>query len=168
MMQTDFQSTLTSYRDRVEHALRQAIATHVTACNVLRDAMQYAVLNGGKRLRPTLFYATAACFSDHDNVLDPIAAALECIHCYSLIHDDLPAMDDDTLRRGKPTCHIAFGEATAILAGDALQTLAFELLSSASILSASETRLRMNIPSRPSIASQSLYVPFARSLISRE
>lgn len=96
----------------------------------LRSAMRYSLFNGGKRVRPTLAYAAAlAVDPDFDLALiDPIACALECLHSYSLVHDDLPAMDDDDLRRGKPTCHIAFNEATAILAGDGLQTLAFELL----------------------------------------
>ncbi len=96
----------------------------------LRNAMQYSVFNGGKRIRPLLCYAAAEMIggSDYSRATHFAAAALECIHAYSLIHDDLPAMDDDDLRRGKPTCHIKFDEATAILAGDALQTLAFEQL----------------------------------------
>lgn len=94
----------------------------------LHDAMRYSVFNGGKRIRPVLVYAAAQAISDINVASDAAAAAIECIHAYSLIHDDLPAMDNDDLRRGKPTCHIAFDEATAILAGDALQTLAFENL----------------------------------------
>lgn len=94
----------------------------------LHEAMRYSVLGGGKRLRPLLAYAAAECFGGDAASADASAAALEIIHAYSLIHDDLPAMDNDDLRRGKPTCHIAFGEATAILAGDALQALAFEVL----------------------------------------
>lgn len=94
----------------------------------LHAAMRYSVLGGGKRLRPTLVYSTGQALGATPDVLDAPAAAVEIIHAYSLIHDDLPAMDDDELRRGKPTCHIAFGEAEAILAGDALQALAFELL----------------------------------------
>lgn len=90
--------------------------------------MRYSVLGGGKRLRPLLAYSAAACFGGDVACADSSAAAVEIIHAYSLIHDDLPAMDNDDLRRGKPTCHIAFGEATAILAGDALQALAFEVL----------------------------------------
>lgn len=101
---------------------------HPQASIPLYDAMHYACLNGGKRLRPLLAYLTAEIFDTPADVLDPIAAAIEIIHCYSLVHDDLPAMDDDDLRRGKPTCHKVFGEATAILAGDALLTLAFEIL----------------------------------------
>lgn len=104
----------------------------------LREAMRYSLFNGGKRVRPTLVYASALAISsdaitNQQPLLNRIACALESLHSYSLVHDDLPAMDDDDLRRGKPTCHIAFNEATAILAGDALQTFAFELLSEAGI-----------------------------------
>lgn len=98
---------------------------------ILHQAMRYAVLGGGKRIRPILTYATGELFGVSRDVLDMPAAAVEIIHAYSLIHDDLPAMDDDDLRRGKPSCHIAFDEATAILAGDALQAQAFILLSDA-------------------------------------
>jgi farnesyl diphosphate synthase len=90
--------------------------------------MRYAVLGGGKRLRPLLVYAAARAFGESGPQLDAAACAVELIHAYSLVHDDLPAMDDDALRRGRPTCHIVFGEAMAILAGDALQALAFEIL----------------------------------------
>ena len=94
----------------------------------LHRAMRYALLGGGKRLRPLLVYASGLALGATLEKLDAAAAAVEIIHAYSLVHDDLPAMDDDDLRRGRPTCHIAFGEATAILAGDALQALAFEVL----------------------------------------
>jgi farnesyl diphosphate synthase len=94
----------------------------------LHRAMRYAVLGGGKRLRPLLVYASGAVFDVAPEELDAVAAAVEIIHAYSLVHDDLPAMDDDALRRGRPTCHVVFGEAMAILAGDALQALAFEVL----------------------------------------
>ena len=94
----------------------------------LHKAMRYASLNAGKRLRPLLVYLAGETLGASQSDLDASALAVECIHGYSLIHDDLPAMDDDDLRRGKPTCHIAFDEATAILAGDALQSLAFEIL----------------------------------------
>ncbi len=90
--------------------------------------MHYALLGGGKRMRPLLVYATGHAFGASPGALDACAVAVEIIHAYSLVHDDLPAMDDDALRRGRPTCHIAFGEAMAILAGDALQALAFEVL----------------------------------------
>ena len=94
----------------------------------LLEAMRYGLLIGGKRMRPYLAYITGESLSVSESDIDGIAAAIECIHAYSLLHDDLPAMDDDDLRRGKPTCHIAFDEATAILAGDSLQTLAFDIL----------------------------------------
>lgn len=94
----------------------------------LADAMAYAVLLGGKRVRPFLMYATARMLGVEAEKVDASAGAMESIHAYSLVHDDLPAMDDDELRRGKPTCHIAFDEATAILAGDALQSFAFQLI----------------------------------------
>ena len=95
----------------------------------LGEAMRYAALGGGKRLRPFLLVESARLFGVTDEEALPAATALECVHCYSLVHDDLPSMDDDAVRRGRPTLHIAFDEATAILAGDALLTLAFEILS---------------------------------------
>ena len=104
--------------------------------------MRYAVLGGGKRLRPLLVYATGLSFGADLALLDPAAAAVELIHCYSLVHDDLPAMDDDDLRRGRPTCHKAFDEATAILVGDALLTLAFTVLTSHDQSWSSNSRLQ--------------------------
>lgn len=95
---------------------------------ILHDAMRYSALAGGKRFRPVLIYASGQALGLAMEELDPLACAIELIHAYSLIHDDLPAMDDDDLRRGRPTCHRAYDEATAILAGDALQALAFEIL----------------------------------------
>lgn len=109
----------------------------------LQAAMQYSLLGGGKRVRATLIYATADLLDCHFDRVDRCAAAVEMIHAYSLIHDDLPAMDDDDLRRGKPSCHIAFGEATAVLAGDALQSLAFEVLSRPCPTLSAEQRCRM-------------------------
>jgi farnesyl diphosphate synthase len=106
----------------------------------LLDAMRYAVLGGGKRVRPLLAYASAELADLPQQSVDAIAAAVELVHAYSLIHDDLPAMDDDDLRRGRPTVHIAFDEATAILAGDALQALAFETLCDDPALSAVPAR----------------------------
>ena len=105
-------------------------------------AMRYSVFNGGKRIRPALCFAAAEAIADSDHNTAKVAAALEMVHAYSLIHDDLPAMDDDDLRRGKPTCHIQFDEATAILAGDALQCLAFEQLTQLSDLP-SEVSLKL-------------------------
>ncbi|RYY02912.1 MAG: (2E,6E)-farnesyl diphosphate synthase [Gammaproteobacteria bacterium] len=119
---------------RVDHALHDYLPLDQDPTR-LREAMRYSLFNGGKRVRPTLVYASAiairgdALTETYLPMLNRVASALECLHSYSLVHDDLPAMDDDDLRRGKPTCHIAFNEATAILAGDALQTFAFELLS---------------------------------------
>ncbi len=122
--------------ERVDSALDSHLPLINQDLTQLREAMRYSLFNGGKRVRPTLAYASALAISSealesHADLLDRIACALESLHSYSLVHDDLPAMDDDDLRRGKPTCHIAFNEATAILAGDALQTFAFELLSEA-------------------------------------
>ena len=114
---------------RVEAALEHWLPKAQTHPAALHAAMRYASLNGGKRVRPLLAYASGQAAGVAPEVLDGPACALELIHAYSLIHDDLPAMDDDDLRRGKPSCHKTYGEATAILAGDALQTLAFYILS---------------------------------------
>jgi len=116
------------YRDRVLAALASRLPVPDTGPQQLHRAMRYASLDGGKRLRAMLVYASGEVMGAGLDELDVPACAVELIHAYSLIHDDLPAMDDDDLRRGKPACHIAFDEATAILAGDALQALAFELL----------------------------------------
>ncbi|MCV2883214.1 (2E,6E)-farnesyl diphosphate synthase [Aestuariibacter sp. AA17] len=123
-----FKDSLHHVQVDIEHRLTNEIAKLDNHAPQLKDAMQYALLNGGKRVRPFLAFATGRMLTLKDNDIAPIALALECIHSYSLVHDDLPAMDDDDLRRGKPTCHIAFDEATAILVGDALQTLAFDVL----------------------------------------
>lgn len=117
-----------SYCDRIEYELDRRLSVSGYEPASLRKAMRYAVLGHGKRIRPRLVYAAGAVLDIPIARLAAPACAVEIIHAYSLIHDDLPAMDDDDLRRGKPTTHIAFGEATAILAGDALQALAFELL----------------------------------------
>ena len=114
-------------QNRVDQYLEQQLSDY-TPANQLHNAMRYSLFNGGKRIRPMLAYASAQLVGEINEFTDSAAAAVESIHAYSLIHDDLPAMDDDDLRRGKPTCHIQFDEATAILAGDALQTFAFELL----------------------------------------
>ncbi|KGI77792.1 (2E,6E)-farnesyl diphosphate synthase [Oleiagrimonas soli] len=119
--------TLQTLTARANHALEQLFPA-IETDDVLQDAMRYAVLGGGKRLRPLLTYAAGRAVGDDGPALDAPACAVELIHAYSLVHDDLPAMDDDDLRRGRPTCHVAYGEAMAILAGDALQALAFELL----------------------------------------
>lgn len=125
---------LARYQSRIEeHLDHYLIQTHVPPR--LAQAMHYAVFNGGKRVRPTLTYLAAEMLGAGPVQADRTACAIEFIHTYSLIHDDLPAMDDDDLRRGKPTCHIVYGEALAILAGDALQTLAFELIAGDNALS---------------------------------
>lgn len=138
-MSEDFSQFVADCRQRVDSALQQLLPATQLPGERLRDAMRYSLFNGGKRVRPILVYASgfAVCdklSAEQQSSLDLVACAVESIHAYSLVHDDLPAMDDDDLRRGKPTCHIAFDEATAILAGDALQTLAFELLSQAAYL----------------------------------
>ncbi|MBS0351644.1 MAG: polyprenyl synthetase family protein, partial [Proteobacteria bacterium] len=115
-------------QQRIEEYM-QGCLNSIAVTQKLQAALNYSVLGGGKRLRPLLVYATGAGFGADLDWLDPAAAAVELIHCYSLVHDDLPAMDDDDLRRGRPTCHKAFDEATAILVGDALLTLAFTVLS---------------------------------------
>jgi len=116
-------------RERFVHALSAPTTLPTVDAQRLQQAMDYSLRNGGKRIRPLLVYATAHSLNGNMAAADICALAVEMIHAYSLVHDDLPAMDNDDLRRGKPTCHIAFDEATAILAGDALQTQAFELLS---------------------------------------
>jgi geranylgeranyl pyrophosphate synthase len=119
---------LAECRGRVEGVLRSCLAPADTEPKRLHEAMRYAVLGDGKRLRPTLAYAAASATGVPWERLDAPAAALELIHAYSLVHDDMPALDDDDLRRGHPTCHVAFDQATALLAGDALQALAFDVL----------------------------------------
>jgi farnesyl diphosphate synthase len=119
---------LSHYQDRINQFLSDKLAQLTQNDPKLLEAMRYGLLLGGKRMRPYLAYITGDALGADLNDIDGIAAALECIHAYSLLHDDLPAMDDDDLRRGQPTCHKAFDEATAILAGDSLQTLAFDIL----------------------------------------
>ena len=125
---TDLDRYLKTQRALVEKSLREFLPTVKTKPSVLHEAMRYSLLAGGKRLRPIL--CLAACEACGGNASDalPASCAVECIHTYSLIHDDLPSMDNDDLRRGRPTCHVVFGDAVAILAGDALQPRAFEIL----------------------------------------
>lgn len=131
-------------QNRVEAALEERLPAANILPQKLHQAMRYCTLDGGKRMRPMLAYCTGKTLGIAPEFLDGIACAVEFIHVYSLIHDDLPAMDDDDLRRGKPTCHVAFDEATAILAGDALQALAFEVLAhDPSIQATPENRLKM-------------------------
>src|SRR5215469_1697406 len=121
-------AALIAFSARADAVLARALPDEDRAPTQLHRAMRYAVLGGGKRLRPVLAYATGSALGAVLDALDASAAAVEIIHAYSLVHDDLPAMDNDDLRRGRPTCHVVFGEAMAILAGDALQALAFEVL----------------------------------------
>jgi farnesyl diphosphate synthase len=139
-------SSIAQLQDRAERALSQVLPSDELAPGQLFAAMRYSTLDGGKRMRPLLVYAAGMALGMDLDALDAPAAAVEMIHAYSLIHDDLPAMDNDELRRGKATCHIAFGEAMAILAGDALQALAFEVLGQAVPLSESaKSRMVMRL-----------------------
>jgi farnesyl diphosphate synthase len=129
---------------RVDAALESCLPPAHVHPTGLHEAMRYAALGGGKRIRPALIYGTGRAIGIDPELLDGAACAIELIHAYSLVHDDLPAMDDDDLRRGRPTCHKAFDEATAILAGDALQTLAFHTLTKDEIIPGGpEARLAM-------------------------
>lgn len=123
--------TFERWRARVEASFERLLADIGSAPPRLLAAMRHAVLGGGKRMRPLLTYATGSALGAQESALDGAALAVELIHCYSLVHDDLPAMDDDALRRGRPTVHVAYDDATAILAGDALQSLAFLALANA-------------------------------------
>lgn len=135
---------LTFCQNRVERALEARLPSENQLPKKLHDAMRYCVLDGGKRMRPMLTYCTGKALGIAPDELDGPACAVEFIHVYSLIHDDLPAMDDDDLRRGKATCHVAYDEATAILTGDALQALAFKVLADDSTMRAdAESRLKM-------------------------
>jgi geranylgeranyl pyrophosphate synthase len=125
---TSLSARMESYRARIEQVLDRCLALPDAGTPRLREAMRYSTLGGGKRLRPALVYLTGESLGAALTDLDAPAAAVELIHVYSLVHDDLPAMDDDDLRRGRPTCHRAYDEATAILVGDALQALAFSVL----------------------------------------
>jgi geranylgeranyl pyrophosphate synthase len=139
-----FEELLNAWRERMETGL----ATRLPAADVvptrLHEAMRYSVLGGGKRIRSALVFATALTVGLTEDEVEGAACAIELVHAYSLVHDDLPAMDDDDLRRGRPTCHKAFDEATAVLVGDALQPLAFQLLArDSSLPSAAAVRLRL-------------------------
>ena len=125
----NFSTWMSTIQQRTESALEAALPSPGLAPARLHEAMRYAVLGGGKRIRPLLCHAAGSIFGADSKLLDAPAVAVELIHAYSLVHDDLPCMDDDVLRRGKPTCHVEFDEATALLVGDALQTQAFQTLS---------------------------------------
>ncbi len=139
-----FRARVAACQARIEGVLDAALALPDPGTARLREAMRYSVLGAGKRLRPTLVYLTGESLGAPPERLDAPAAAVELIHVYSLVHDDLPAMDDDDLRRGRPTCHRAYDEATAILVGDALQALAFAVLADEPMTDTSAgTRLEM-------------------------
>jgi len=139
----DFAARVLACQARIEGVLERALALPDPGTQRLREAMRYSVLGAGKRLRPTLVYLTGESLGAPLARLDAPAAAVELIHVYSLVHDDLPAMDDDDLRRGRPTCHRAYDEATAILVGDALQALGFEVLANEPMDVSAEVRLEM-------------------------
>ena len=141
-----FQDALSLCASQTEALLDRLLPADGAAARRVIEAMRYAALGQGKRLRPFLVVESAALFGVPREQALRVGAALECVHCYSLVHDDLPAMDDDDLRRGKPTAHKAFDEATAILAGDALLTLAFEILSDAA--THPDPQVRLNLISR--------------------
>jgi len=143
LQQNQLQSFMSSHQQRVNHALENCLKTMPCPDPKLSEAMHYSLTGDGKRIRPILVYAAGTATGASDEQLDIPACAVEMIHAFSLIHDDLPAMDDDDLRRGRPTCHKAFDEATAILTGDALQTMAFEILSNADSALSSKQRLKM-------------------------
>ena len=127
-MRADFLGWVAARQSHLEEVLRKLLPRAEAAPQRLHDAMRYAVLNGGKRVRPLLVYAAGELSGADAARLDIAAAAVELIHSYSLVHDDMPCMDNDVLRRGKPTCHVEYDEATALLVGDSLQSLAFQLL----------------------------------------
>ena len=137
-------------RTRLPAALEHFLGAQNPAAARLAAAMRYAVMNGGKRVRPALVYGAAQAVGASVEKAEPAAVAVELIHCYSLVHDDLPCMDDDDLRRGQPTCHKAFDEATALLAGDTLQTLAFLALAGG-MLEAGRRVEQMTVLSRASV-----------------
>lgn len=141
-IEASLDALMTQGRARVEQTLLRELPDHRSPSARLADAMRYAATGGGKRVRPILVYAACELAGGDTAQADIPAAAIELVHAYSLVHDDLPAMDDDDLRRGQPTCHRAYDEATAILAGDTLHTLAFELLASRGDFTA-EQRVRM-------------------------
>jgi geranylgeranyl pyrophosphate synthase len=139
-----FAARVAACQARIEGVLDRALALPDPGTERLRAAMRYSVLGAGKRLRPTLVYLTGESLGAPLATLDAPAAAVELIHVYSLVHDDLPAMDDDDLRRGRPTCHKAYDEGTAVLVGDALQALAFDVLANAPMAGSSpQARLQM-------------------------
>ena len=142
-LSTDFQSWAKSIQQRTEQALDKMLPATSIAPNKLHEAMRYATLGGGKRVRALLAHAAGEFCGANANIIDQSAIAVELIHAYSLVHDDMPCMDDDDLRRGKPSCHKQYDEATALLVGDALQSLAFQILSAANLHKDSQHQLKM-------------------------
>jgi farnesyl diphosphate synthase len=142
-MPPDFSSWSVAHQARFEDVLLKLLPSAEVAPQHLHQAMRYAVLDGGKRVRPLLVFAAGELVGAEPSRLNIAAAAVEMIHAYSLVHDDMPCMDDDVLRRGKPTCHVQFGDATALLVGDSLQTLAFQLLAENSLSDDATRQLAM-------------------------
>ncbi len=142
-MIVDFQNWATSCQARIETFLQARLPAIDCVPERLHKAMRYSVLGGGKRVRPLLSFAAGELAGADVERVTTVAAAVELIHAYSLVHDDLPCMDDDILRRGKPTCHVEFDEATALLTGDSLQTLAFEILAEKRLTDVPESQLEM-------------------------
>jgi geranylgeranyl pyrophosphate synthase len=140
-MAAELDATLTAWAARADRVLAARLPAADIEPRELHEAMRYAVLSGGKRIRPMLVYAACDALGGAPEAADAAAAAVEIIHAYSLVHDDLPAMDDDDLRRGLPTCHVRYGDATAILAGDALQALAFAILADDALAATTPARL---------------------------
>ncbi|MFP5381729.1 MAG: polyprenyl synthetase family protein [Gammaproteobacteria bacterium] len=150
---TDFSAWMQACQARMERVLADCLPAAGLAPQRLHEAMRYAVLGGGKRVRPLLAFAAGEVTAADPERVQYAAAAVELIHAYSLVHDDMPAMDDDALRRGKPTVHVEFDEATALLVGDALQSLAFDLLASRTL--ADDAAVQLNMVQRLAQASGS-------------
>ncbi len=142
MTQTSFQEWMHQQQQRAEAALAAALPAATLQPARLHEAMRYTTLGGGKRVRPLLAFAAGELSAAPADRLDSAACAVECIHVYSLVHDDMPCMDDDALRRGKPTVHVQYDESTALLVGDALQTLAFDILSAPGLFADAQRQLR--------------------------
>jgi len=142
-MHADFQGWVTTRQSNFEEVLRRLLPSVDTAPQRLHEAMRYAVLDGGKRVRPLLAFAAGELSGANTAQVEIVAAAVELIHVYSLVHDDMPCMDNDVLRRGKPTCHIQYDDATALLVGDSLQTMAFQLLAEHRLNDDSQRQLEM-------------------------
>lgn len=142
-MIVDFQNWSKGCQTRIETFLEDRLPVAECSPERLHDAMRYAVLGGGKRVRPLLSFAAGELGEADEARVTVVAAAVELIHAYSLVHDDLPCMDDDVLRRGKPTCHVAYDEATALLTGDSLQSLAFQLLAERCLADSAQIQLEM-------------------------